>query len=524
MNKKLPERPDLEQLKKQAKDLLKDIHAAEAQALARVPPNEVAGFALADAQRIIAREYSFPSWVKLKERVELSGPALAARTLIQAALHGNAEKVETILREYPRMSRAGLQVAAVLGDAVGVRDWLRHDPALANKASEEKKWTPLLSACVGRVGGDDASRADCVQQLLAAGANANDYWIDGSFPDSKLSALYGATGINNYPQVARVLLAAGANPNDGESIYHAAEHHHTECLEALLAAGADLSARDPKWSNTPLYFLLGHAPRTRQAAKARQGILWLLDHGADPNVTAYEKAETPLFQAINNDWDLELITRLLDCGANPNAQRADGKSAHLFAVCGGRDDVARLLRERGAVDESRPEHFFLGACASARGDEARRMIMTHSEWRQTLAPAIDPLLLRLAKEDKADAIALIAGLGFGIDAKAEGGDRPLHWAAWHGRVAATKVLVQAGANLAEPDGKFHAPPLGWCVHGSLNCRAVGGDYPGVAEALLAAGARPDGIGKAPLTDDVAVPEVVAVLRRYEQAGGATAVQ
>src|SRR6478735_2497734 len=195
----------------------------------------------------------------------MSGPALAARALIQASLHGNAEKVDAILREYPRMSRAGLQVAAVLGDAVGVRDWLRHDPTLASKASEEKNWTPLLSACVGRVGGDDASRADCVHQLLAAGANANDFWIDGSFPGAKLSALYGATGINNYPQVARVLLAAGANPNDGESIYHAAERNHTECLEALLAAGGDLSARDPKWTNTPLYFLVGHVPGTRQA-------------------------------------------------------------------------------------------------------------------------------------------------------------------------------------------------------------------------------------------------------------------
>ncbi len=519
MNKQLPERPDLEQLKKQAKDLLNDIRAGQAEALARVPQNEIASFALADAQRIIAREYGFLSWTKLKERVEMSAPARAARTLINASLKGQAEKVAAILREYPRLSRAGIHLAAVLGDATGVRDWILHDPALATKVSTESNWTPLLSACVGRVGGDDASRADCVRQLLAAGANPNDHWIEGAFPDAKLSALYGAVGVNNYPQVARVLLAAGANPNDGESIYHAAEHNHTECLEALVSAGGDLSGRDVKWGNTPLYFLLGHSPRTRQAAIARQGILWLLDHGADPNVTAYEKAEVPLHLAINNDWDIELITRLLDRGANPNARRADGISAHVFAVCAGRDDVARLLRERGAVDESRPEHFFLGACVCDRRDEARRLLAEHPDWRQRLVPAVDPLLLRLAKEDNAAAIALIAGLGFGIDAKAEGGERPLHWAAWHGRAAVARALVQAGANLDERDGKFRAPPLGWCAHGSLNCRAVGGDYAAVAETLLAAGAKPDGIGVTPVPDNVAAPEVVAVWRRYETGKG-----
>jgi hypothetical protein len=326
--------------------------------------------------------------------------------------------------------------------------------------------------------------------------------------------LYGATGVNNYPLTARVLLAAGANPNDGESIYHAAEKNHVACLEALVAAGGDLSRRDVKWTNTPLYFLLGHSPQTRAAAVARQGIFWLLDHGADPNVTAYEKAEVPLHHAINNDWDIELIAKLLDCGANPNARRADGLSAYVFAVSGGREDVARLLRERGAEDDSKPEHHFLGACVNARRDEAKRLLAEHPAWRQRLASAFGPILLRLAKEDRAAAIALIAELGFGIDAKADGGERPLHWAAWHGRAAAAQALIAAGADLNAPENNYHAPPLGWCAHGSLNCRAIGGDYPAVAEALLAAGAI---VGPAQSADGAAAPEVIAVIRRFEKA-------
>src|SRR4029450_3211651 len=40
--------------------------------------------------------------------------------------------------------------------------------------------------------------------------------------------------------IARLLLDAGANPTDGESVFHAAEHFHEEALELLLRAGADL--------------------------------------------------------------------------------------------------------------------------------------------------------------------------------------------------------------------------------------------------------------------------------------------
>src|SRR4051812_12476082 len=206
MTKKLPERPNLDQLKTQAKDLLKQIRAAASEALARVPQNELTGFALADAQRIIAREYGFPSWAKFKQHVETRNPTAAGRALVQAAMRGQKDAVADILREYPRLSRGSIHVVAALGDPIGVRDWLQHDVLSATSRGRESRWSPVLFACVGRVGGDDAARADCVKQLLAVGADANDYWTDEAFPGGKFPALYGATGVNNYPLTARVLL------------------------------------------------------------------------------------------------------------------------------------------------------------------------------------------------------------------------------------------------------------------------------------------------------------------------------
>jgi hypothetical protein len=68
----------LEQLKHQAKDLLKTSRALNLQALLRIEqylPNRAAVATLADAQLVIAREYGFASWPKLKRQVE----ALAAQ-------------------------------------------------------------------------------------------------------------------------------------------------------------------------------------------------------------------------------------------------------------------------------------------------------------------------------------------------------------------------------------------------------------------------------------------------------------
>jgi Lon protease-like protein len=81
MPRELPPRPNLEHLKKQAKELLHAHQAGEADALERIrehlpalagsAPEQIAqaSFALHDAQSVIAREYGFHSWNELREAV-----------------------------------------------------------------------------------------------------------------------------------------------------------------------------------------------------------------------------------------------------------------------------------------------------------------------------------------------------------------------------------------------------------------------------------------------------------------------
>src|SRR5687767_11215265 len=70
----LPDRPNLAQLRRQARELLKSFRAGDPQAVTGVTQFEhtaqAARFALADAQRVLARAYSFSSWTKLKQHVD----------------------------------------------------------------------------------------------------------------------------------------------------------------------------------------------------------------------------------------------------------------------------------------------------------------------------------------------------------------------------------------------------------------------------------------------------------------------
>ena len=57
-----------------------------------------------------------------------------------------------------------------------------------------------------------------------------------------MSALYGAAGIRHDPELTQALLEAGADPNDGESVYHSTEAESPDCLRILLEHGAEQRA------------------------------------------------------------------------------------------------------------------------------------------------------------------------------------------------------------------------------------------------------------------------------------------
>src|SRR5262249_40143005 len=153
MSTSLPERPDLEQLRRQAKELRDAARNGDAGALDRFARNHGVAphgpVTLAAAQLVIARELGFVSWPRLKSAVEARAttPGGRARAFVAASVERRMHEAAAILDTDPGLVARSLNAAAVLGDADRVRDMLAADPSAAVAIDEGQGWPPLLSVC-----------------------------------------------------------------------------------------------------------------------------------------------------------------------------------------------------------------------------------------------------------------------------------------------------------------------------------------------------------------------------------------
>jgi ankyrin repeat protein len=123
--RRLPQQPNLEQLKKQAKELLEQYRAGDSSAVAEIHQFErkpaPESFALNDAQRVLARAYGYESWPKLKAFVD--GATIAR--FADAVQAGDMAQVRSMLAARPEligMDRAGNDEHRALHYAVLRRD------------------------------------------------------------------------------------------------------------------------------------------------------------------------------------------------------------------------------------------------------------------------------------------------------------------------------------------------------------------------------------------------------------------
>jgi ankyrin repeat protein len=102
--RRMRQHPDLEQLKRQSKELLAAFRAADEAAVNEVTAcyddPQLATFALHDAQLVIARSYGFDSWPKLKAYVD----GVTIRRLVEAVSNGAIERVRAMLKARPELA------------------------------------------------------------------------------------------------------------------------------------------------------------------------------------------------------------------------------------------------------------------------------------------------------------------------------------------------------------------------------------------------------------------------------------
>jgi len=284
------------------------------------------------------------------------------------------------------------------------------------------------------------------------------------------------------------------------ALHLAAREGDIESAKALLDGKADVNQLT-EYGWTPLLTAINN----RNYALASM----LLDRGADPNI-ANKGAWTPLYIATDNrnieggdypvprpDLDhLEIITKLLDKGANPNARVKDDtltrtiftmqwffeNGATAFARAAQSSDTAlmKLLLKYGADPR----------LATANGDTA-----------MTLAGGIgwvEGVTYERSREENVEALRMLLDLGLDPNTANAEGRTALMGAALKGRNEAILLLVERGAKLDLHD------------HGSRDTDKIGSAAAGHTwQAIDYA----DGLVRAGVQGAIAYPETSALIRK-----------
>lgn len=521
--KRLPARSNLDHLKKQAKELLRSYREGDATAISRLRSCAVttsASLRLHDAQLCLAREYGFSSWPDLKSYVEThhatdgdreSRVFRWLRYVYAGDVSGEPNPArpsvaQRMLAENPSLAQADPYLACAVGDENALRRIAAADAGWVNRAGGPLHLPPLVAVTHSSLVRLPAFRDGlhrCARFLLDAGADANqkigNRWPPASLSapsEESLSALYGAAGQNHDPELTALLLGAGANPNDGESLYHALES--TECTRLLLKAGATIVGTNALYR----VFDLDNISALRL----------LLSHGADPNEVPRNAPLTdfgsPLLWAIGRRRSRAHIEALLNAGADPFAKTPDGVSAYLLALRFGLTDVAELLRHV-ASDPISTQEQFLAACARADEREARRLLSIRPDLLAALSEKELRLLPDLVAAGLQAPVRLMVKLSWPIAAR--GGDfqaSALNLAVFRGDAELTGFLLDHGANWREQHG-YGDNVLGSLSWASCNEPIEGGDWLGCAEALVAHGLPA-------ATRDAEHPECVLIDGRHKR--------
>jgi ankyrin repeat protein len=435
---------NLEQLRKQAKELVRAARAGDEEALARLgdlPP------ILASALTVLAREHGYRSWPALVHAVEADADAF-----VVAATSGRRERAERLLEARPEIER-DRWARLVLG-----RGW-DADP---NEAGGPRGWSPLHYACHSCF-----ETLPVVRDLLARGADPNAYYPNEFGP---MSALYGAAGVRHDPEMTSALLEAGADPNGepwfGDALYHATEATSPDCVRILLEHGAQ-----PNGTNA-----LAHALDDERYEHVRL----LLEAGADPNM---------LVHAVRRGRGPEFIRLLVEHGAyleRPGGETWRGdvrlRTPYQQALLRGRDDQLETLRE-------------LGASTNVDADDLAVAAVVQGERPATPLPAdLDPdqqevLILAALQKSRLELVVELLGTQFtGVVGGSPSGTL-LHHAAWVGDASLVERLLELGADPVALSGAEFDTPLAWAALGSQWWQEPGRDYVAVAELLLEAGAE-----------------------------------
>ena len=325
--RRLPSNPNLDHLKYQAKDLLRE-HTARTPGVAqrirefhprlgRATDAEIfdAHLSLSDAHLAVAREYGFPSWTRLKAHIEK--PALSDRLN---------------LPHHERIEDATFRRAVDLldaGDVAGLRAHLDQHPNLVRQHVTFEGGNYFRNPTLLQFVAENPVRHGTLPDNIVRVAKVI---LEAGGEPSALNETLMLVSTGSVPRecgmqlpLIDLLCDYGADPNS--AIHAAALHGELEALNALLGRGGRI--------DLPVAAALGGI---EEACRLLPGT-----HREDRHLALALAAQF---------GHVEIVRLLLDAGENPNRYNPVGGHSHTTplhqAAGAGHSELVRLLVERGA--------------------------------------------------------------------------------------------------------------------------------------------------------------------------------
>lgn len=484
MSRRLPEKPNLQHLKKQAKELLGTMPGAK----------------LAQAQHALAKEYGFANWAALKVHVESLGQT-PFETLSTAVLAMDAARVRALLQRHP-------ELRTTINDPM---------PNYSFGAQ-------ALFAAVQR-----SDRAT-IDVLLGAGADINkrtDWWAGGfgvldDCDPGMVDFLVERGAVHNAHSAARLGLldkldqivagnpdAVHARGGDGQTPLHFAST--VEVARFLLDHGADIDARDIDHESTPAQYMLRvdqkrHYPHERQdvarflVARGCTTDILMASALGDLDRVRQHLDRDPASIRMNVSWDWFPRKNPQAGGTIYIWQLGWNRTPHSVARTFGHEDVFRFLMERT------PENLkFALACELGDEEVFRAFLKKNPRAVETISEEDLRKLPNAAQDNNIPAVRLMLEAGWPVNTRGDAGAMALHWAGFHGNAEMARTILPFHPDLEMKSIEYAGTALSWAIYGSGNgWHRDTGDYVGTVQALLGAGATvPEHAAKLEPSDAVA---------------------
>jgi len=468
MSRQLPEKPNLEYLKKQAKELLRGMRHGK----------------LADVQHTLANEYGFATWAKLKSHVEALGLS-PAEALKAAVCDCDAASVREVLEREP-------ELRARIDDPLPNYGFGQHALFAAVQRGDRATIDVLL-----RAGADIRRRTEWWAGGFGVLDDCDPSLVDFLIERGAVLDAHSAARLGWMPKLTELVAsdreAVHARGGDGQTPLHFAST--VEVAKFLLDNGAEIDARDVDHESTPAQYML-RVDQKRHYPSDRQDVArYLVSRGCRTDV---------LMAAALGDTNL--VRRLLDSDPacirmNVSEEwfpkqdpRAGGtiyiwmlgarRTAHSVARDFGHEDAFQLLMERT------PEDLKL-TLACELGDEAvfHEFLSKNLDAARTLSEIEQRRLPNAAQNNNTKAIRLMLEAGWPVDTPGEMGATALHWAGFNGNAEMTREILRFHPTLELKSREYPGTALAWAVYGSGNgWRRDTGDFVGTIRALLEVGA------------------------------------